>query len=251
VVIFRAQHVRAVPFLLRASVLSVRLHGRVICLLEGEERTHSRAKKSWTILPHVFQRRTLSNTNGDEKPRSGLPSIPIRSAAPTSCEPDVGEEEDPHGEEGEDAIDPEVQRKEVLRARSAKLSHNIGMHGMFGQEDQREQRIQLASPSRGLTQEDRRTETGQAAVRVPDITADKTKESMSKEDIRKEYEDEGVQVDIRTDQTTGAPGRKMRGNNMQMGQFQSSTLQQKKATPLAINDQTIVKSAFLIRRWFQ
>jgi hypothetical protein len=191
---------------------------------------------------------TLSNTNGHEKPRSGPPSIPIGSAAPPTREPDVGEGENPHGEEGEDAIDPEVQRKEELITRSAKLRRNIGMHGMFGQEDQREQWIQLASRSRGLTQEDRRTETGEAAVRIPDITADKTKGSVSQEDVRKEDANEGVQVDIITDQTTRALGRKMREKIMHMRQSRSSTLQQKEATPPATNNQTI---AFLIRRWFQ
>jgi hypothetical protein len=161
----------------------------------------------------------LSNENSGEKSRSGPPTIPIRSAAPPSCKPDVGEEEDPQGEKDEDAINPEVQRKEELRARLAKLNRNVGMQGMFGQEDQREQRFQLASLPSGLTQENRRTETGHAAVRVPDITADKTKESIGKEDVRKEYADAGVQVDIITDRTTGAPGRNMRGKNMQMRQF--------------------------------
>jgi hypothetical protein len=81
--------------------------------------------------------------DSDEKPRSRPPAIPIRSAAPPSREPDVGEEEgaseeeEPQGEEDEedeeeDEIDPEVRRKEELRARMAKMSGGIGMHGMFG-----------------------------------------------------------------------------------------------------------------------
>jgi len=85
--------------------------------------------------------------DSDEKPRSRPPTIPIRSAAPPSREPDVGEEEgaseeeEPQGEEGEeeeeeeeeeDDIDPEVRRKEELRARMAKMSGGMGMHGMFG-----------------------------------------------------------------------------------------------------------------------
>jgi hypothetical protein len=81
--------------------------------------------------------------DSDEKPRSRPPTIPIRSAAPPSREPDVGEEEgaleeeEPQGEEDEeeeeeDDIDPEVRRKEELRARMAKMSGGMGMHGMFG-----------------------------------------------------------------------------------------------------------------------
>ena len=81
--------------------------------------------------------------DSDEKPRSRPPAIPIRSAAPPSREPDVGEEEgaseeeEPQGEEDEedeeeDEIDPEIRRKEELRARMAKMSGGMGMHGMFG-----------------------------------------------------------------------------------------------------------------------
>ncbi|KAH8678961.1 hypothetical protein BGZ60DRAFT_525695 [Tricladium varicosporioides] len=76
--------------------------------------------------------------DSDEKPRirpiSRAPTAPTREA-------DVGEEEgaaeEPddevdEDEEEEDDIDPEIRRKEELRARMAKMSGGMGMHGMFG-----------------------------------------------------------------------------------------------------------------------
>ncbi|TAQ83370.1 hypothetical protein B7494_g8306 [Chlorociboria aeruginascens] len=80
--------------------------------------------------------------DSDETPRNRgppprAPTIPLR-------EPDVGEEEgvteegealqeeDEEEEEEEEDIDPEVRRKEELRARMAKMSGGMGMHGMFG-----------------------------------------------------------------------------------------------------------------------
>jgi hypothetical protein len=73
--------------------------------------------------------------DSDERPRSRAPPPPAR-------EPDVGEEEgaseeeppqeDAEEEEDDDDIDPEVRRKEELRARMAKMSGGMGMHGMFG-----------------------------------------------------------------------------------------------------------------------
>lgn len=85
----------------------------------------------------------------DEKPRTRAPP-PTLARAPTAPirEPEVGEEEGateeepPQGEdeeedegeeeEDEEDIDPEVRRKEELRARMAKMSGGMGMHGMFG-----------------------------------------------------------------------------------------------------------------------
>jgi hypothetical protein len=46
-------------------------------------------------------------------------------------EDEQGEEEEEEEEE-EDDIDPEVRRKEELRARMAKMSGGMGMYGMFG-----------------------------------------------------------------------------------------------------------------------
>jgi hypothetical protein len=79
--------------------------------------------------------------DSDEKPRSRAPPPPARAASAPSREPDVGEEEgasdeEPEGEEDEEEeeeeVDPEVRRKEELRARMAKMSGGMGMHGMFG-----------------------------------------------------------------------------------------------------------------------
>jgi hypothetical protein len=82
--------------------------------------------------------------DSDEKPRNRAPPPPVRapSARAPSREPDVGEEEgateeagpeeEDEEEEEEDDVDPEVRRKEELRARMAKMSGGMGMHGMFG-----------------------------------------------------------------------------------------------------------------------
>lgn len=84
--------------------------------------------------------------DSDERPRTRAPHPPARAPAAPAREPDVGEEEgateeDSHrdgeddeedDEEEEEDIDPEVRRKEELRARMAKMSGGMGMHGMFG-----------------------------------------------------------------------------------------------------------------------
>lgn len=81
--------------------------------------------------------------DSDEKPRRASMVPPGRAPAAPAREPDVGEEEgaseeEPPAEGGEeeeeeeDEIDPEVRRKEELRARMAKMSGGMGMHGMFG-----------------------------------------------------------------------------------------------------------------------
>ena len=81
--------------------------------------------------------------DSDEKPRSRAPPPPARAPTAPLHQPDVGEEEgaaeEPadyeegeEEEEEEEDIDPEVRRKEELRARMAKMSGGMGMHGMFG-----------------------------------------------------------------------------------------------------------------------
>lgn len=80
--------------------------------------------------------------DSDEKPRSRAPPPLALARAPTAPiqEPDVGEEEgateEPRDEDDEeeedDDVDPETRRKEELRARMAKMSGGMGMHGMFG-----------------------------------------------------------------------------------------------------------------------
>ncbi|EKD20080.1 uncharacterized protein L3040_002244 [Drepanopeziza brunnea f. sp. 'multigermtubi'] len=78
--------------------------------------------------------------DNDEKPKheaSPAPSAPARAPVAQIGEPDVGEQ-DGASEEGEDEeeededVDPEVRRKEELRARMAKMSGGMGMHGIFG-----------------------------------------------------------------------------------------------------------------------
>ncbi|TPX12028.1 uncharacterized protein E0L32_007331 [Thyridium curvatum] len=68
----------------------------------------------------------------DEKPR---PLTKTPTASTTATEPareeDI-EEEDEDDEEEEEDVDPEVRRKEELRARMAKMSGGMGMAGMFG-----------------------------------------------------------------------------------------------------------------------
>ncbi|KAF3061530.1 SH3 domain-containing protein C23A1.17 [Daldinia childiae] len=63
-----------------------------------------------------------------EKEDSDEKSRPHRG---TAAEPEIPE--DREGEEGqEEDVDPEVRRKEELRARMAKMSGGMGFHGMFG-----------------------------------------------------------------------------------------------------------------------
>jgi hypothetical protein len=47
-------------------------------------------------------------------------------------EPGEEEEEEEQEEDEEEEVDPEVKRKEELRARMAKMSGGMGFHGMFG-----------------------------------------------------------------------------------------------------------------------
>lgn len=85
---------------------------------------------------------STSRDDSDEKPRTRAPPPPVRApsarAPAPAREPDVGDEEgavDEEGEESEeedDDVDPEVRRREELRARMAKMSGGMGMHGMFG-----------------------------------------------------------------------------------------------------------------------
>lgn len=78
--------------------------------------------------------------DSDEKPRTRAPLPLARAPTAPLREPNVGEEEgateepeeDEEEEEQEDDMDPEVRRKEELRARMAKMSGGMGMHGMFG-----------------------------------------------------------------------------------------------------------------------
>jgi hypothetical protein len=84
---------------------------------------------------------STSKDDSDEKPRRRPSMAPAaRGPAPPARELDAGGEDasdeeapaDEEEEEEEEDIDPEVRRKEELRARMAKMSGGMGMHGMFG-----------------------------------------------------------------------------------------------------------------------
>lgn len=75
--------------------------------------------------------------DSDDKPRKRPVASQHRVAAPPLHEPSVeevaSEEQQERDEEAEEEdIDPEIRRKEELRARMAKMSGGMGMHGMFG-----------------------------------------------------------------------------------------------------------------------
>ncbi|KAI1763753.1 hypothetical protein GGR53DRAFT_496389 [Hypoxylon sp. FL1150] len=55
-----------------------------------------------------------------------------KSRPHTATAPEPEGAEDEEGQEEEDDVDPEVRRKEELRARMAKMSGGMGFHGMFG-----------------------------------------------------------------------------------------------------------------------
>jgi hypothetical protein len=78
----------------------------------------------------------------DENPKARTSQPPSRAPTAPAREPDVGEEEgateeseegqDDEDEDEDEEMDPEARRKEELRARMAKMSGGMGMHGMFG-----------------------------------------------------------------------------------------------------------------------
>ncbi|KAI5459778.1 hypothetical protein BGZ63DRAFT_446604 [Mariannaea sp. PMI_226] len=75
--------------------------------------------------------------DSDAVPRAApkLPALPIQpmAAAPPQLKNESEEEAEEEEEEAEDEdVDPEVRRKEELRARMAKMSGGMGFHGMFG-----------------------------------------------------------------------------------------------------------------------
>ncbi|KAI9741511.1 MAG: hypothetical protein M1818_004317 [Claussenomyces sp. TS43310] len=82
--------------------------------------------------------------DSDERPHTKPPAPPARALTAPVQEPDVGDEEGAEEEEEElepaqgeeeeeeEEIDPELRRREELRARMAKMSGGMGMHGMFG-----------------------------------------------------------------------------------------------------------------------
>ncbi|KAM0253356.1 hypothetical protein ACHAQJ_007307 [Trichoderma viride] len=64
-----------------------------------------------------------------------VPAVPAAEIEQPATEPQETveeEEEEEEAEEEEEDVDPEVKRKEELRARIAKMSGGMGFHGMFG-----------------------------------------------------------------------------------------------------------------------
>ncbi|GAO19040.1 hypothetical protein UVI_02056470 [Ustilaginoidea virens] len=60
-------------------------------------------------------------------------TVPHHEAeAKTAATQPVGQQDEEEGEDEEDDVDPEVRRREELRARMAKMSGGMGFHGMFG-----------------------------------------------------------------------------------------------------------------------
>ncbi|KAJ5018771.1 hypothetical protein K4K57_003583 [Colletotrichum sp. SAR 10_99] len=68
-------------------------------------------------------------TERDDSDAAPRPIPRPQVASPTETRQEDAQEEE---EEEEDDVDPEVRRKEELRARMAKMSGGMGMHGMFG-----------------------------------------------------------------------------------------------------------------------
>lgn len=73
---------------------------------------------------------TTEREDSDETSRRAarLQSAPMAPPVATAAAPREAEQED----EDEDTVDPEIRRKEELRARMAKMSGGMGFHGMFG-----------------------------------------------------------------------------------------------------------------------
>ncbi|KAG6112394.1 hypothetical protein E4U31_003010 [Claviceps sp. LM219 group G6] len=75
---------------------------------------------------------TAEREDGEDKSRD-MHRVPTNSTAATKEEKSEDGEADENQEaEEQDDVDPEVRRKEELRARMAKMSGGMGFHGMFG-----------------------------------------------------------------------------------------------------------------------
>ncbi|PHH73557.1 hypothetical protein CDD80_3738 [Ophiocordyceps camponoti-rufipedis] len=84
---------------------------------EGHDDTTEREDSDGTSLRLARSQQPTSPTTRDEAPIGG------------EARGEVAEDEE---DEEEEEVDPEVRRKEELRARMAKMSGGMGFHGMFG-----------------------------------------------------------------------------------------------------------------------
>ncbi|KAJ6444884.1 SH3 domain-containing protein [Purpureocillium lavendulum] len=75
------------------------------------------------------------DSDGVQRRMSRVPTATIATTAAAAEEKEAAEgeeEQEEEEEEEEEDVDPEVRRKEELRARMAKMSGGMGFHGMFG-----------------------------------------------------------------------------------------------------------------------
>ncbi|KAF4997907.1 hypothetical protein FGRMN_3546 [Fusarium graminum] len=96
---------------------------------DGNEADMSGAGDTTEGADDVTEREDSDNV---PKPATQAPSLPIHAGPPPEAPRKEESEEVEDEEEEEEEMDPEVRRKEELRARMAKMSGGMGFHGMFG-----------------------------------------------------------------------------------------------------------------------
>jgi hypothetical protein len=103
---------------------------------DGNEADMSGAGDETDPTEEASTGRDESDDKPKARPVSHAHQAPASSRDPENVDDDEergnGEEGAEEDEEEEDDIDPEVRRKEELRARMAKMSGGMGMHGIFG-----------------------------------------------------------------------------------------------------------------------
>ncbi|RFN43839.1 hypothetical protein FIE12Z_11932 [Fusarium flagelliforme] len=72
------------------------------------------------------------DSDGTSKVAPRAPTLPIHAGPPPEAPKKQESDEAEKVEEEDEEVDPEVRRKEELRARMAKMSGGMGFHGMFG-----------------------------------------------------------------------------------------------------------------------
>lgn len=95
---------------------------------DGNEADMSGAGDTTDVNDDVTER---DDSDAVSRRASRVPALPIQPMAAVAPPPEDDSDEEVAQEEEED-VDPEVKRKEELRARMAKMSGGMGFHGMFG-----------------------------------------------------------------------------------------------------------------------
>ncbi|KAJ4212508.1 assembly of actin patch protein [Fusarium solani] len=72
------------------------------------------------------------DSDGVSRRASRAPTLPVLTGPPPEAPKKEESDNEEEEEEEEEDVDPEVKRKEELRARMAKMSGGMGFHGMFG-----------------------------------------------------------------------------------------------------------------------